>query len=521
MKCMAWRAGTVLAGGTMFACLGVLGACAQEGCPAEFPFAGAFIIALAVSLTVLALCSRVPSGKPSGEALLPGMLRRRSRVFLFLVVCYIPALLVTFPGSFAYDVPFQLKQFYTGAFSTHHPLLHTLLLGGCTAFGRMLGSINLGAALYTVVQMLAMAACLTGCVESIRRQGGNGAAGVAALIFGLYPLHMFMAVNATKDVLFSGCFAWFFCLLGERPSEGGTKSLEMAGLGAAALLLRSNALYALVAWLLLSALILGKRCRVFLLPAGGAVVLSFVLGTGLGALLHAAPTERVEMLSVPLQQLGRVRNVCPQRLDEGEIRVIDRLLPNESWKLYDPGISDPLKFEADEVYLAEHPDEVARVWLSVLHKCPAECLNAFLLTAYPFFFPYTSYRVPGYYLQMEISHSYYEWCDFEQIRSQSLAPRLLSALSWRFGARGAMQIPVLGWLFNMGLICWIMLYLVWRRFLRRDWKAFAWSLLPVCLWLTFLLGPVMAGRYIYPFVCCMPGLLFGCRQEKTNLEETI
>jgi len=521
MKRNAWRTGTVLAGGMMFACMGVLGGYAQAGCPDGFPFAGVFILALAVSLTVLAILSRVPRGKLSGESFSSGMLQKKSRVFVFLVICYLPALLVTFPGSFAYDVPFQLKQYYTGAFSAHHPLVHTLLLGGCTALGRMLGSINLGAALYTAVQVLAMAACLTGCVESIRRQGGKGAAGISALFFGLYPLHMFMAVNATKDVLFSGCFAWFFCLLGERLSDGSPGPEGMAGLGTAALLLRSNALYAVVAWLLLSALILGKRCRVLLLPTTGAVVLSFALGTGLGTLLGAAPTERVEMLSVPLQQLGRVRNVCPEKLDEGEIRVIDRLMPNESWKLYDPGISDPLKFEADEAVLAEHPEEVIRVWLSVLHKCPMECLNAFLLTAYPFFFPYTSYRVPGYYLQMEISHSYYEWCDFEQIHSQSLAPRLLSALSWRFGARGAMQIPVLGWLFNMGLICWVMLLLVWRRLLNREWKAFAWSLLPVCLWLTFLLGPVMAGRYIYPFVCCMPGLLFGCRQRKTNLEEMI
>ena len=32
------------------------------------------------------------------------------------------------------------------------------------------------------------------------------------------------------------------------------------------------------------------------------------------------------------------------------------------------------------------------------------------------------------------------------------------------------------------------------------------ALLPVLLWGTFLLGPVMAGRYIYPFVCALPVL---------------
>ena len=53
-------------------------------------------------------------------------------------------------------MPFQLEQVFTGRYSAHHPLLHTLLLGGCVRLGQALGSINLGAALYTVLQMIAV-----------------------------------------------------------------------------------------------------------------------------------------------------------------------------------------------------------------------------------------------------------------------------------------------------------------------------------------------------------------------------
>ena len=31
--------------------------------------------------------------------------------------------------------------------------------------------------------------------------------------------------------------------------------------------------------------------------------------------------------------------------------------------------------------------------------------------------------------------------------------------------------------------------------------------LPVLLYMTYLLGPVMQGRYLYPFVCILPTLL--------------
>ena len=67
-----------------------------------------------------------------------------------------------------------------------------------------------------------------------------------------------------------------------------------------------------------------------------------------------------------------------------------------------------------------------------------------------------------------------------------------------------MQVPVLGLLFNMGLINWALLFFVLRSLGKgRKGEALAGAL-PLLLLGTFLLGPVMAGRYIYPFVCSLP-----------------
>ena len=92
----------------------------------------------------------------------------------------------------------------------------------------------------------------------------------------------------------------------------------------------------------------------------------------------------------------------------------------------------------------------------------------------------------------------------ERITDLSPLPRLRQAIAWRFGAKGAMQVPVLGWLFNMGLINWALLFFVLRSLGKgRKGEALAGAL-PLLLLGTFLLGPVMAGRYIYPFVCSLP-----------------
>ncbi len=441
---------------------------------------------------------------------------RPMRAFAMILVCYVPMLLVSFPGAFAYDVPFQLEQAFTGQYSSHHPLLHTLLLGACVKLGHALGRINLGAALYTILQMTALAACFAATCASIARQSGARAAWIGAACFALYPLHGMMAVNATKDVLFSGLFALTLALAREVLTGGRMSRRLGAGLalcGAAMMLLRNNALYAVAAWVFVLLAMYRKRA----LRVVGATLLAIALSMGVNGALKAATNAQegdlCEMLSWPIQQIARARNLHEDRLTEWEKIAIDALLPGESWRLYDPTISDPVKFEFNTQALLEDPSGFVKLYLSVGGKCPKAYFDALLMHTYAFWFPYSEYRVSGYYLQMGVSDLYYDWCDFERISSQSLAPRVLASLSWRFGAQGAMQIPGIGWLFNTGVIVWAMLLFALRDAYAGRWRCCACDLLPVLLWGTFLLGPVMAGRYIYPFVCCLPVMAFPAKES--------
>ena len=441
---------------------------------------------------------------------------RPLRVFALLTACYTPMFLISFPGAFAYDVPFQLEQVFTGAYSTHHPLLHTLLMGSCVKLGHALGHINLGAALYTALQLMALAACFALTSASIARQSGTRAGKWAAAFFALYPLHMFMAVNATKDVLFSGLFVLTLALSREALLEkkpGRWLLLSMALAGAGMMLLRNNALYAVVVWLAL--LLVMYRRRALAVCGAGVLAVALCMGAGgaMKAATNAAEGELCEMLSWPIQQLARARNLHGDRLTGEEKQAIDEIMPGGSWQLYDPTISDPVKFEFDTQRLLSDPGKYARAYLSIAKKCPQAYFDALLMHTYSFFYPYGEYRVSGYYLQMGVTDQFYDWCDFERISSASLLPRVLASLTWRFGAKGAMQIPVIGYLFNMGVIVWAMLFFVLRDAYHGRWKAFAAGLLPVLLWGTFLLGPVMAGRYVYPFVCCLPVMASRAKED--------
>ncbi|MBQ7488653.1 MAG: hypothetical protein IJT77_14280 [Clostridia bacterium] len=436
-------------------------------------------------------------------------------VFICLTACYIPMYLILFPGSFAYDVPFQLKQVFTGVYSSHHPLLHTLFMGKLVQMGAFFGQVNIGAAIYTLLQILLLSKCFSRCIESIEKQSGTRAGIAAFFFYALYPLHMLMASNATKDTLFGASFALALCLImqkmrmGVNNRENGRMILAIL----CSILLRNNAVYAFLAWAVLGMFCLKEEPRRIPLAVLMSTLLAMFTGACISQVMNAADGDIVEMLAVPIQQVARVRLNRPEVLSESELEAIDAAMPNRAWEKYDPTISDPVKFEMNSDAIRSDPKRYIRLYLSVLTKAPDECVNAFLMLTHGFLYPYQRYSVSGYYLQTEISDKYYDgWWKGERIRDMSRFPKLRQAIAWRFGAQGAMQWPI-GYLFNMGVIIWLVLYLVLRQMYQGSRGMAFTALLPVLLLCTFLLGPCMAGRYVYPFVCILPVMAQRSRRE--------
>jgi len=75
-----------------------------------------------------------------------------------LLVCWVPQLLLRYPGVVTQDAFYSLAQ-YQGmeGFTTKHPLAYTLLFGWFVELGRMIGHPNFGLFLFTVGQTVAVA----------------------------------------------------------------------------------------------------------------------------------------------------------------------------------------------------------------------------------------------------------------------------------------------------------------------------------------------------------------------------
>lgn len=133
-------------------------------------------------------------------------------VWMGIFVCYLPLFLTWWPGNFVFDAKYQLQNVIEGYLNTHHPLLHTLLMGWAYMFGKAVGDVSWGYQFYTLFQMLVLTSSFAYLVMYLYKKNAPKCVCVAtALWFALFPMHAVFSISSTKDVL---CAAFFFVFHG-------------------------------------------------------------------------------------------------------------------------------------------------------------------------------------------------------------------------------------------------------------------------------------------------------------------
>lgn len=430
-----------------------------------------------------------------------------------IFLSYVPMLLIEYPGSFAYDTTGQALQIWYGQLDAFHPLLHTLLIKFCIIdCYEWLQSMERGALLYSLIQMTLVSCCFAWICASLSRSCSRRAARIAVAFFCLFPYHMAFASNCTKDVLFSANFALMVTLAFEKICTGRLgrfHALLYVISEVLACLLRNNMIYAMAVWLLVL-LINGKMRRKLLTASAIATVLALGFNEALIICLNAQRGNICEMLSVPAQQLARVYRDEPQTFTEEDMEDLNWLIQNNAYVHYDATLADAVKNNLNQKGFQQDTTRALRLWISVGSRQPGLYIDAFLNTALPFLYPYGTYHGTARYIETGILDNgmtlKFGQPDFVQ-------PRRFAAirdfLDEHIFGNGADDIPVLRWVFNAGLVIWLMLLCVLYAMYRGDWAHVSMLMLPVLLWGTYLLGPVMQGRYLYPFVCILPVLCAG------------
>ena len=161
--------------------------------------------------------------------------REVCRNALILLAAWTPCFLAYYPAIYSYDGEPQLIQYTLRRFDNHHPVAHTLFLGGCYSLGQRLKALGIpldGMVFSSLVQMILTAFALSVLLRFIRRtlHVRRGVRAAVLLFFALFPVFPLMAVSTTKDTLFTAFFVFFTVRAGEILCGGP----EPSGTGASA-----------------------------------------------------------------------------------------------------------------------------------------------------------------------------------------------------------------------------------------------------------------------------------------------
>ena len=266
------------------------------------------------------------------------------------------------------------------------------------------------------------------------------------------------------------------------------------------LLMRNNGVYAL-ALLLPFAVAWAKGARVRL----GALLLAcmamyFGVNAGLKAALEAENIDRVEMLSIPLQQMARTLQQNPDALPDDEAReLIETLYPDGFAEYYSPVLADPVKWASDYDVVEERMGDILSLWARMLPVNLKPYVEAFLIQNLP-------YLLPGsemiYYLDTESRVSVME--ETFPLVEQSRIPALKELYRQYDKTLTLLGLPGVRLLSDAAFQIWLALA-VYRR--QKGYMAAFTFILTV--WFTCLIGPVAIMRYLLIAFYGVPVLLAG------------
>ena len=423
---------------------------------------------------------------------------------MILFLCWLPCLAASYPGFFNYDVSGQLPQamYPANQYNSHHPLLHTLIMGKIISWGYNLSGqsdLTTGIFLHSLFQMLFCAVLFTYFICFILRiTGRKWVALLAMLYYALFPVIAMFAMSTTKDVMCCAilvlCAIQLYCLF-ENPDRffGSRRSCaELILCFVLLCMLRKNSIYAVVLLALAMLLCFKGYRRRSAAVFGIILAVYFLCSRGLFLALDAKAGGISEAFSVPFQQIARTYCVHGEAgFEDEELELLSQVGNDSVWKNYNPLLADHVKNFINFEPVKASPGKYLELWLKVGLRYPREYLMSFLENTYQAWYPGTS-------IITRISDHYIYYFDFDmslKLERFSKNEKLLGFYEKISKEYYYQKLPVIRLLFSVGAMFWVALITFCYGLWCRDRSIIYPMLLILAFCLTNLLGPVVLVRY--------------------------
>ena len=420
-------------------------------------------------------------------------------IFAVFLVAY----LSYYPGAMSYDMHMQYSQAAgRTSLSSFHPVLHTLLFRFCLWLG---GGVTGMMIIYSLISMAFMSAVFSAVIWYLGRWKAQTWIRISVLLWAvLVPQNAVMSFVPAKDTIFAGFFVLFLCEIFEIVRNKNLTKLSIIRFvvfGSFTCLLRNNALYAFILFAIVFLIIFRKYFIRFAAIFGIAVLVCYVVFP----LAGVKSTNAHEILSLPAQQITSAASKHAEELSYDAQDAVDDFFPKGADN-FNPRYADPTK---DQITLDDDTTLVGflGLWGGLLISYPLEYIDAAATLNLPYWYPDTKY--PDQYSERIYieTYVYKSFSDVHGFKQEPILPfkdfyeSSVVNCDWQ-------NVPILKQLFGIGtpiFVCFFGMLLCFVKKCRRKALVF---LLPACLWLTFMAGPVSNFRYIYPIFAAYP-LLFG------------
>lgn len=438
---------------------------------------------------------------------------------IVILICWLPYIISFYPAILSPDPSNQIKQFFKikthynesvvmldedVLITNHHPVAHTVLLGGCIKLGKVFGSDNLGLFIYSIIQISILISTLAFTIKYMKKLNTPIWLRLSTLIiYALVPVFPLYAMSSVKDTIFGSLIMLYIIFIFDliKYQNLSIKKCVYIGLLLLMIMLFRNNGYHVI---LLSMPFIILSNRKYLLKLLFLFLIPILIYKGYTNILlpklHITEGSIREMLSIPFQQTARYVLKHEEDLSLEDKEIIDKILDISDLKdRYDPTFADNVKNRFNKYTTEDDLKAYFNVWLKGLTKHPVTYIESTLNNTFGYYYPntYRWYIYYNYDSRLEEAGFNYHYNNLKSTRN------ILSSYGVSFP-----YIPILGLIVNIGFSTWLIIIMFGFIIKLKQYKYLNYLIPSIILILVCIASPVNTYfRYALPNVFSIPIML--------------
>ena len=434
--------------------------------------------------------------------------------FLIFILFGLPMVIFFYPGMVQWDGFVELDYFYgIIPWSTHHPILPTLVMGICVKIGRFLSNDNFGAFIFNFPQFIFSCITYSYCLFYLTKIKAPKTFILISFLFLLFnPVLYFTSYTLFKDNYYS-IFSILFLIEFINYYNNKDNNAKLLIFSLLVVLFRKNGIYVVITSLICM-LFFNKSKRNITFKIICLIVISYISIFKITTFAGIEQGNIREALSIPIQQTGRYIKTYKLTNDEKQFYeyIFDTDI-NTIKKNYEPELSDPIK---DTFYIKNSNDFINyfKFWFKGLKKHPKIYFDAFLENTYGYFYPFKreyAFTIANFNIERNnnVNTGYFNFnmdINYGEQRYQIVN-----------NIYKARNNKVIGLMFNTGVYTWVLIVTLGYVLYKKNYSNLVISI-PILMNLLFcFLSPLNAHlRYMNPVIFSLPVFVGFCIKKKDD-----